>query len=69
MSAARNHDADAPVRLIARKEYRNGRWGMQSASLSWDAVNLRWIVWAWDCWAHRSLSEAKAHYRSIGQAA
>jgi hypothetical protein len=56
------------VRQIARKEYQNGRWGVQSASLSWDSASLRWIVGAWDCWAHQSLTEAKVHYRSIGQA-
>lgn len=52
------------VRQVARKEYRNGGFGMQTASLSYDAG--RWIVHSHDVWAHRTLSAAKAHYRSIG---
>jgi len=54
-------------RQIARKEYANGRFGTQSASLSYDSG--RWVVHAFDVWAYRTLAAAKAHYRSIGIAA
>lgn len=57
-------------RTVAQREYQNGRFGTESASLSWAppvfGMSGRWVVSAWDHWAHNSLTEAKAHYRNIG---
>lgn len=65
-------------RIIARKRYQNGRFGVHSASLSYDdglrmigGKEMRcgpacWIVASHDRFAHRSLSAAKTQYRSIG---
>jgi hypothetical protein len=52
------------TRTVARKIFRNGRWGEQSAALQYG--DGRWIVAAWDRWVHDTLAAAKTHYRSIG---
>lgn len=66
------------VRAIARKNYRNGRFGEQSASLSYDDGLMedgfrvgppRWVVADHDRFAYQTLTDAKAHYRRIGGAA
>lgn len=58
------------TRIIARKEYRNGNWGMQTASLAYTGdKGAPWVVSSYDHWAHRTLADAKAHYRRIGASA
>ena len=52
------------MRQVARKEYRNGGFGVQTASLSYDRGF--WIVSDHDRVAYRAIATAKAHYRSIG---
>lgn len=57
----------AARRVMAQKSYQNGNWGRQTAALIYTGTaGAPWAVHAWDNWAHRTLGEAKAHYRRIG---
>lgn len=57
----------ATERLVARATYQNGGFGEQSKELFYaPGSSAPWTVVAWDRWAHRTLAEARAHYRRIG---
>jgi len=67
--------AGTQVRRTVAHKHLGARFHSQSVTLSYDngvseyGTRLsapRWVVGAWDYWSHRTLAEAKAHFRSIG---